>query len=143
MRYLLVFMNALFRSIVSIPRDAVEYHIIVVGLATLMSCVLFVNFYVGPIGSLPSNKLPVFLSDAEAPAEDVYRFAEGRVDADVLRVTEIQQQLRIVYKFDPHATLDTQPRPSYIRSPCIFKHTRMLWVCNGICLAEYSHPGFT
>ena len=88
-------------SIVNIPEDEGDDHVIRVGFIKSISCVLLVDFYVLPLGCFSPCKHPVFLSDTEMHAQDVYRFAEGRVDADMHVVNLIQ---RAIPKDNPHRT---------------------------------------
>jgi hypothetical protein len=91
------------RSIGGVPGDAVDYEDFAVGDSAPVSCVGVVEVHVGPVLSLARDKAPVVLADAEVRAEAGDRFAEGRVDADVLGVREREQQRRVVQKLDEHA----------------------------------------
>ena len=86
-------------SIVNIPEDEGDDHIISVGETQAIPSILLVDFCeLTVVGHTPPEE-PVFLSESEVIAKDVYRFAEGSVDADMHMMNLIQ---RAIPENDPH-----------------------------------------
>ena len=86
-------------SIVNIPEDEGDDHIIRVGETQAIPSILLVDFCeLTVVGHTPPEE-PVFLSESQMGAKQVYRFAEWRVHADMHVVDLIQ---RAIPKDNPH-----------------------------------------
>ena len=101
--YLCVMKHCLFQhtnSIVNIPEDEGDDHIISVGETQAIPSILLVDFCELTLVVHSPPEEPVFLSESQIGAKHVYRFAEGRVDADIHVVNLIQ---RAIPENDPHS----------------------------------------